>query len=105
MDLIRLAIFTVLVFGCSTGAWAQGLQKIVAAYSSLSATQAMLWLAKEAGRFQRHGLHVDLIYISTATKMQQALVGGKIKIGQGRRAAPVGGPQRGAQEQLAAVTS
>jgi len=103
MDSIRLAIFTVLVFGCSTGAWAQGLQKIVAAYSSLSATQAVLWLAKEAGSFQRHGLDVDLIYISTGTKMVQALVGGDIKIGQVGGAAPLGARLRGAEVKIVAV--
>ena len=76
--------------GCHATASAQSGQKLVAAYSSLSATQATLWLAKEAGAFQRHGLDVDLIYISTGTKMVQALVGGDIKIGQVGGAAKVG---------------
>ena len=37
--------------GYHASASAQSGQKLVAAYSSLSGTQAMLWLAKEAARF------------------------------------------------------
>ena len=87
----------------SAGAQAQGWQKIVSAYSSLSATQAVVWLAKEAGSFQRHGLDVELIYISTGTKMVQALVGGDIKIGQVGGAAPLGARLRGAEVKIVAV--
>ena len=103
MTKIGLSIFTILVLGSSTGAWAQGLQKIVAAYSSLSATQAVLWLAKEAGSFQRYGLDVELIYIGTGTKMVQALIGGDIKIGQVGGAAPLGARLRGAEVKIVAV--
>jgi NitT/TauT family transport system substrate-binding protein len=87
----------------SAGVQAQGSQKIVAAYSSLSATQGALWLAKEAGSFQRHGLDVELIYIGTGTKMVQALVGGDIKIGQVGGAAPLGARLRGAELKIIAV--
>ena len=69
----------------------------------LSGTQAVLWLAKEAGAFQRHGLDVDLIYISTGTKMVQALVGGDIKIAQVGGAAPLGARLRGAEIKIIAV--
>jgi hypothetical protein len=39
----------------------------------LSATQAVLWLAREAGSFQRHGLDVELIYIGTVVGFRLAL--------------------------------
>src|SRR5258708_31127982 len=93
----------VLVLGCYASASAQSGQKLVAAYSSLSATQATLWLAKEAGAFQRHGLDVDLIYISTGTKMVQALVGGDIKISQVGGAAPLAARLRGAEIKIIAA--
>jgi len=89
--------------GYHASASAQSGQKLVAAYSSLSGTQAVLWLAKEAGAFQRHGLDVDLIYISTGTKMVQALVGGDIKIAQVGGAAPLGARLRGAEMKIIAV--
>ena len=89
--------------GYHASASAQSGQKLVAAYSSLSATQATLWLAKEAGAFQRHGLDVELIYISTGTKMVQALVGGDIKISQVGGAAPLAARLRGAEIKIIAV--
>jgi NitT/TauT family transport system substrate-binding protein len=92
-----------LVIGWATQAGAQSTQKLVAAYSSLSGTQAVLWLAKEAGTFERHGLDVELIYISTGTKMVQALVGGDIKIGQVGGAAPLSARLRGAEVKIIAV--
>jgi NitT/TauT family transport system substrate-binding protein len=98
-----VSLVAVLSLGCYAGASAQSGQKLVAAYSSLSATQAALWLAKDAGAFQRHGLDVDLIYISTGTKMVQALVGGDIKIGQVGGAAPLGARLRGAEIKIIAV--
>jgi len=96
-------MFAVMVLGCYANASAQSGQKLVAAYSSLSGTQAVLWLAKEAGAFQRHGLDVEMIYISTGTKMVQALVGGDIKIGQVGGAAPLGARLRGAEVKIIAV--
>jgi ABC-type nitrate/sulfonate/bicarbonate transport system substrate-binding protein len=92
-----------LAIGSTAQAAAQSVQKLVAAYSSLSATQAALWLAKDAGAFERHGLDVDLIYIGTGTKMVQALVGGDIKIGQVGGAAPLGARLRGAEVKIIAV--
>ena len=89
--------------GYHASASAQSGQKLVAAYSSLSATQATLWLAKEAGAFQRHGLDVELIYISTGTKMVQALVGGDIRISQVGGAAPLAARLRGAEIKIIAV--
>ena len=96
--------FGFLLIGCAANAGAQSGQKIVAAYSSLSATQAALWLAKETGAFQRHGLYVELIYIGTGTKIIQALVGGDIKIGQVGGAAPLAARLRGAEVKIIAVT-
>jgi NitT/TauT family transport system substrate-binding protein len=82
---------------------AQSGPKLAAAYSSLSATQAALWIAKEAGAFQRHGLDVELVYISSGTKMVQALIGGDIKIGQAGGAAPLAARLRGAEVKIVAV--
>ena len=92
-----------LVVGSPANGLAQSGQKLVAAYSSLSGTQAVLWLAKESGAFQRHDLDVELIYIGTGTKMVQALVGGDIKIGQVGGAAPLGARLRGAEVKIIAV--
>ena len=97
-------LITLLFFACAAQAPAQSGRKLIVAYSSLSATQAALWLAKEAGAFQRHGFDVELIYISTGTKMVQALVGGDIRIGQVGGAAPLAARLRGAEIKIIAVS-
>lgn len=48
------------------------------AFTSLSATFATAWLAKERGYFKDYGLDVDLIYTRTVTGVQ-ALVAGEIQ--------------------------
>jgi ABC-type nitrate/sulfonate/bicarbonate transport system substrate-binding protein len=100
------AVATVFLFvflGDSFSAWAQTPQKLLVGYSSLSATQAVVWLAKEAGSFQRRGLDVELIYIGTGAKMTQAIVAGDIKIGQVGGAAPIAARLRGAEVKIVAV--
>ena len=100
----RVSLFFVFfLLTYTANAATQSGQKLVAAYSSLSATQAVLWLAKEAGAFQRHALDVELVYIGTGTKMIQAIVGGDIKIGQVGGAAPLAARLRGADVKIIAV--
>lgn len=105
MKTIRLVflISVAAIIGAGT-ALAQSVQKLVTAYSSLSGTQAVLWLAKESGAFQRHGLDVELLYISSGAKMVQALMGGDIKIGQVGGAAPLAARLRGAEIKIVAVS-
>lgn len=99
-----ILISLLLAFACVSQLFAQGGQKLLTAYSSLSGTQAVLWLAKESGAFQRHGLDVELVYISSGTKMVQALIGGDIRIGQVGGAAPLAARLRGAEIKIVAVS-
>ena len=62
-----------------TGSEAQP-KKIEVAYSAISATQAALWFTKEAGVFDKHGLTVNLNYVSSGTKVVQALIAGEFPI-------------------------
>ena len=87
----------------ASSARAQIPQKILVGYSSLSATQAVVWLAKEAGSFQRHGLDAELIYVGTGPKMTQAVIAGDLKIGQVGGAAPIAARLRGAEVKIVAV--
>jgi NitT/TauT family transport system substrate-binding protein len=45
-------------------------------YGSLSGSQAPLWVAKEAGLFEKHGLDVNLVFISSSFKPVMALMSG-----------------------------
>ena len=100
---VVIAFALLSLFGELSSARAQTPQKMLVGYSSLSATQAVVWLAKEAGSFPRHGLDVELIYVGTGTKMTQAVVAGDIKIGQVGGAAPIAARLRGAEVKIIAV--
>jgi NitT/TauT family transport system substrate-binding protein len=50
-----------------------GLEKLIIAYSSLSGTQAPLWVTYERGFFRKYGLDVQLVYIESGTTTVQSL--------------------------------
>jgi NitT/TauT family transport system substrate-binding protein len=50
------------------------------AYSAISATQSSFYLTKEAGLFEKHGLHVDPVYVASGTKVAQAVIAGEFPI-------------------------
>jgi NitT/TauT family transport system substrate-binding protein len=99
----QLVLSLAIVFSCSAAASAQTLHKILVGYSSLSATQAAVWLAKDGGSFQRHGLDVDLLFVGSGAKLTQALVAGDLKIGLIGGAAPIAARLRGAEVKIIAV--
>jgi|SRR5579871_335941 len=51
------------------------LTKLTAAYSEITYTNLPLYMAKEAGIFERHGLDVDVQYISSSTAVAALLSG------------------------------
>jgi ABC-type nitrate/sulfonate/bicarbonate transport system substrate-binding protein len=65
------------------------LTHVTAAYSNIAPTVMPLWMAKEKGLFEKHGLDVDLQYVASATavpavisgQMQVAEVGGSEALG------------------------
>ena len=59
-------------------AWAQ--QKFLMGYSSFSANQTPIWVAKEEGFFRRFDTEPDLILIEGGTRGAQALISGDLPI-------------------------
>jgi NitT/TauT family transport system substrate-binding protein len=55
------------------------LTKVVASYSNIAPTILPMWVAKEAGLFEKHGLDVDLQYIASATSVP-AVISGQMQI-------------------------
>jgi len=49
------------------------------AYSNISSTILPLWMAKQAGIFEKHGLDVDLQYVASATSVA-AVVSGQMQL-------------------------
>jgi len=61
-------------------------EKVTFGYAAISPSMAGVWMAKEMGVFDKHGLSVDLVYISSGAVVTQALVGGSVHAALGPRA-------------------
>jgi len=71
-------------------------EKIAFAYASVSPSMAGVWMAKEIGAFERHGLSAELVYISSGATAIQALVGGSVQAALGASNAVVAATLKGA---------
>jgi NitT/TauT family transport system substrate-binding protein len=60
-------------------AQAATLEKITASYGAISGSMAPIWVAREARLFEKHGLDVNLVYISGGPRSIQALIGGSLQ--------------------------
>jgi NitT/TauT family transport system substrate-binding protein len=76
-----LALAVLLPFSVQSAETAK--EKIAFAYAAISPTMAGVWMAKEIGAFDRHGLNVDLVHISSGAVAIQALVGGSVQAALG----------------------
>jgi NitT/TauT family transport system substrate-binding protein len=59
---------------------AQG-KKLTLGYSTVGPAGTGLWMAKETGAFEKHGIDADLIFISSGPVVVQALLGGDLQAG------------------------
>ena len=64
--------------------------------SALSPTMAGVWMAKESGAFERRGINVELVYISSGAVVVQALVGGSLHAALGASNAVIAAILKGA---------
>ena len=79
MRLLILVLITTLVHGV---ALAQGPTRVMSGYSAISGPHAVLWVAREAGLFEKNGLRTEVAYIRSGSTMSQALVAGEIQLAQ-----------------------
>ena len=56
--------------------------KLKVAYPTMVGSMAVLWVAKEARLFEKHGLDVELIFISGSSKVVQAMLSKEIPIAE-----------------------
>jgi ABC-type nitrate/sulfonate/bicarbonate transport system substrate-binding protein len=54
--------------------------KIKAPYTAISVAQSPVWVAKEAGLFDKYGLDAELTYIATSTVLTSAMLSGEVQI-------------------------
>ena len=74
----RAAIFAILLF-CRPVA-AQQLETLNASYASVTGSRLPLWIAKDAGLFEKYGLNVNLVVIAAGTAAIGALASGDVEI-------------------------
>ncbi|OGQ83231.1 MAG: hypothetical protein A3G40_02890 [Deltaproteobacteria bacterium RIFCSPLOWO2_12_FULL_57_22] len=71
-------------------------EAVKAMYSTISGSQAILWIAKEAGLFKRNGLDVEAVYVSGGPANVAALLSGEAGFSQNAGAPVLGADLKGA---------
>jgi NitT/TauT family transport system substrate-binding protein len=59
---------------------AQQLETLNVSYASVTGSRIPLWIAKDAGLFEKYGLHVNLVVIAAGNAAIGALAGGDVEI-------------------------
>jgi NitT/TauT family transport system substrate-binding protein len=72
-----LLVAGLLIIG-SAGDRVQARDRLVIGYTAITGIKAGLWVAEEAGIFAKHNIQTDLILITSASKMVQAMLGGDV---------------------------
>jgi ABC-type nitrate/sulfonate/bicarbonate transport system substrate-binding protein len=72
------------------------LKKLTLGYSTVGPAGTGLWMAKETGAFEKHGIDADLIFISAGPIVVQALLGGDLQAGLAATNAVVAATANGA---------
>src|SRR5690349_24472678 len=83
--LVLLSSLAIFVFA-SGNSFAQAPARVMSGYAATSGPHAVLWIARDAGLFEKNGLRTDVAYIRSGSTMAQTLVSGEIQISQ------MGGP-------------
>ena len=78
---IRLSGLMALVWVCwASDAASQPLETLNASYASVTGSRIPLWIAKDAGLFEKYGLHVNLVVIAAGNAAIGALAGGDVEV-------------------------
>ncbi len=84
--MFQIIIVLLGVFLTGPFALAQTPVRVMSGYSATSGPHAVLWIARDAGLFEKNGLRTDVAYIRSGSTMAQTLVSGEIQMSQ------MGGP-------------
>jgi NitT/TauT family transport system substrate-binding protein len=94
--LLAALLVAVSLLALSRPSTAQTPPKVTIAYAAVSPIFAGVWMAKEMGAFEKHGVKADLIYISSGSVTVQAMVGGNLDMSVAASNAVVSSILRGA---------
>ncbi len=95
-EAIPFVIALLLISTGSASAQEKKPEALNVAYTSATATRAPLWIAKETGLFEKHGVDIRLIYIRAGSPSISALVSGDVQVSSDPAAAAVIAAARGA---------
>jgi len=85
------------LFCSALSSWAQPkAENVKAMYSTIGGSQAVLWIAKEAGLLKKNGLDVDPIYVSGGSANVAALLSGEAGFSQNAGPPVIGADLKGA---------
>jgi len=84
--MIQIIIVWLGIFLTGPFALAQTPVRVMSGYSATSGPHAVLWIARDAGLFEKNGLRTEVAYIRSGSTMAQTLVSGEIQLSQ------MGGP-------------
>jgi ABC-type nitrate/sulfonate/bicarbonate transport system substrate-binding protein len=90
-----IVVFLVLAFLTLPVAAAES-KKVTFGFSSIGPMMHGLWMAKEIGAFEKHGLEAELIFIASGPVVIQALLGGDLQAGLAATSAVIGAASKGA---------
>ncbi len=83
---MRSLLTVLIILSLHGAASAQTPARVMSGYAAVSGPHAVLWMAREAGLFEKNGLRTEIAYIRSGSTMAQALVAGEIQMAQ------MGGP-------------
>jgi len=83
---MRPLLFVLGILLLPGSAVAQGSNRVMSGYAATSGPHAVLWIARDAGLFEKNGLRTDVTYIRSGSTMAQTLVSGEVQMAQ------MGGP-------------
>ena len=84
--MIQSSLAVLTLFWLVSLASAQSPTRVMSGYAATSGPHAVLWIARDAGLFEKNGLRTDVAYIRSGSTMAQTLVSGDIQMSQ------MGGP-------------
>jgi NitT/TauT family transport system substrate-binding protein len=73
-------LVALLLVCCVNDAAAQQLETLNVSYASVTGSRIPLWIAKDAGLFEKYGLHVNLVVIAAGDAAIGVLSGGDVEI-------------------------
>lgn len=77
---VKLQLFLIVLALLLTTVGASNAQKLRVAYTAFAGTFTILWVGKEAGLYQKHGVDMELLFIGSSTTAVQALLAGDVDI-------------------------